>query len=68
MIESEKTKRNNRWKAFYANNVWENRQSPPENWNAPLPEYIAQRRANSTFKDTLEECNDMNNKSMCSIM
>jgi len=62
-------KRNNRWKSYYANNVWENRTSPPENWNDPLPGYIAQRRPNSTLKDTLDEFSaEMNNKSFCLIM
>lgn len=69
MIQSETSKRHNRWKTHYANNVWENRKSPPENWNDPLPEYIAQRRKNSSLKDTLDEYNlEENSKSLCSIM
>jgi len=66
LVNSEKTKRNNRLKSFYANNVWENRTSPPDNWNKPLPDYIAKRRTNSTLND---ECNaGIDNKSFCSIM
>ncbi|XP_026805724.1 UPF0545 protein C22orf39 homolog [Rhopalosiphum maidis] len=65
LVNSEKMKRKNRWKTFYANNIWENRTSPPENWNDPLPDYIAQRRQNSTFKDAFDETD---NKSFCSIM
>lgn len=65
LVNSEKNKRNNRWKTFYANNVWENRTSPPENWNDPLPDYIAQRRQNSTLGDELDKTE---NKSFCSIM
>jgi len=58
-----------RWRLFNANNVWETRNNPPENWNDPLPEYIAKRRSNSTFKDTLDDYNDKeNSKSFCSIM
>ncbi|KAL4112503.1 hypothetical protein QTP88_016275 [Uroleucon formosanum] len=69
LVNSEKKKRNNRWKSFYANNVWENRTSPPENWNEPLPDYIAKRRSNSTLKDAFDECNaEIDNKSFCSIM
>lgn len=68
LVQSEKNKISNRWKSFYANNVWETRTSPPENWNEQLPDYILQRRPNSTFKDTLDEYNDQNNKSFCSIM
>ncbi|XP_060833401.1 UPF0545 protein C22orf39 homolog [Rhopalosiphum padi] len=65
LVNSEKMKRKNRWKTFYANNIWENRTSPPENWNDPLPDYIAQRRQTSTFKDAFDETD---NKSFCSIM
>lgn len=69
MIQSEINKRNNRWKAHYANNIWENRMSPPENWNEPLPEYIEQRRVHSTLKDSIDEYSDgANSKSLCSIM
>lgn len=69
LINNEKIRRNNRWKSFYANNVWENRTSPPENWNEPLPDYIEKRRPNSTLKDTLDEFNsEIDNKSFCSIM
>lgn len=58
----------NRWKLFYANNIWETRSNPPENWNDPLPEYIAKRRSNSILKDTLGEYSEENSKSFCSIM
>lgn len=69
LVKNETMRRNNRWKAFYANNVWENRTSPPENWNEPLPEYIAKRQSNSTLKNTLNETNlEQDNKSFCSIM
>lgn len=69
LIQSEKNKISHRWKSFYANNVWETRTSPPENWNEPLPDYILQRKSNSTLKDTLDEYNDQNDsESFCSIM
>jgi hypothetical protein len=68
LVQSETIRRNNRLKTFYANNVWEIRKSPPENWNEPLPEYIAQRQSNSTFKKTLNEINLEADKSFCSIM
>ncbi|XP_025201549.1 UPF0545 protein C22orf39 homolog [Melanaphis sacchari] len=65
LVNSEKMRRRNRWKTFYANDVWKNRTSPPENWNDPLPDYITQRQQNSTLKDSFDETN---NKSFCSIM
>lgn len=69
LVKNEKNKRNNRWKSFYSNNVWETRKTPPENWNDPLPDYIAQRKPNSTFKDTLVDySNETHSTSLCSIM
>ncbi|VVC40407.1 Hypothetical protein CINCED_3A008160 [Cinara cedri] len=69
LINSEQNKRMLRWKSYYDNNVWENRDQPPENWNVPLPDFIAQRRSDSTLKDSLEDYSiEENNKSMCSIM
>lgn len=69
MVQSEKNKRIRRWKSFYENNVWESRKTPPENWNDPLPDYIANRKTKSTFKETVEELNEgSKNNSFCSIM
>lgn len=57
---------------YYANDVWETRKTPPENWNDPLPDYIKQRKSNSTLKDTLDEFNQNQNeetdKPLCTIM
>lgn len=65
-------KRNNRYKAFYANNVWENRKTPPENWNVPLPEFIAIRRKNTSLKDSVDDYSEdlsfADDSSSCSIM
>lgn len=56
-------------KSFYENNVWENRKSPPENWNDPLPDYIAQRRQISTLQDAVDKHNqESNSNSFCTIM
>lgn len=33
-------RRKQRLGAHYANNVWEKRESPPEDWAKPLPEHI----------------------------
>lgn len=68
LILSEKNKRILRWKSYYDNDVWENRDSPPNNWNVPLPDFIAQRRSNSTLKDSLDKNILEENKSLCSIM
>jgi len=68
LVLSEKIKIRNRLKSFYANDVWETRRNPPENWNDPLPEYIAKRRAYSTLNDTLDDQSKEKNNSLCSIM
>ncbi|XP_045603386.1 synaptic plasticity regulator PANTS isoform X2 [Procambarus clarkii] len=40
LIESEKGRRQERLRGHYANNVWEKRNSPPDDWSMPLPEYL----------------------------
>lgn len=40
MIDSEKKRRKERLEPHYKNTVWERRRQPPENWDAPLPDYI----------------------------
>lgn len=40
MIESEKERRNERLRGHYNNNVWEKRDTPPDDWNKPLPENL----------------------------
>lgn len=40
LVESEKKRRKDRIISHYNNNVWTKRKEPPENWNAPLPEYL----------------------------
>ncbi|KAG5871997.1 hypothetical protein JTB14_030839 [Gonioctena quinquepunctata] len=40
LIQAEKTRRKERLLPHYANDVWEKRKAPPEDWNKPLPEYL----------------------------
>ncbi|XP_020282872.1 UPF0545 protein C22orf39 homolog [Pseudomyrmex gracilis] len=47
LIESEKKRRLQRLRAHYANNVWEKREKPPDNWNSPLPEWMQKDFENS---------------------
>ncbi|XP_072761850.1 synaptic plasticity regulator PANTS [Anoplolepis gracilipes] len=47
LIASEKQRRKERLRAHYENDVWEKRQRPPENWNAPLPEWMRKEFENS---------------------
>ncbi|CAH0555346.1 unnamed protein product [Brassicogethes aeneus] len=40
LIKSEKKRRLQRLLPHYANDVWERRKTPPEDWNKPLPEHM----------------------------
>lgn len=40
VIESEKERRNERLRGHYKNTVWEKRDTPPDDWNKPLPESL----------------------------
>ncbi|XP_019866420.1 UPF0545 protein C22orf39 homolog [Aethina tumida] len=40
VIDSEKRRRLQRLVPHYQNDVWENRKTPPEDWNKPLPEHL----------------------------
>ncbi|KAF7988776.1 hypothetical protein HCN44_007086 [Aphidius gifuensis] len=48
LVASEKKRRLERLRPHYQNNVWEKREEPPKDWNAPLPDYLVQRN-NNTF-------------------
>ncbi|XP_012235750.1 synaptic plasticity regulator PANTS [Linepithema humile] len=55
LIKSEKQRRLKRLRAHYANDVWEKREKPPENWNAPLPEWMQKDFQNSYLHIRNEE-------------
>ncbi|XP_017757705.1 PREDICTED: UPF0545 protein C22orf39 homolog [Eufriesea mexicana] len=50
LIANERERRFKRLKGHYGNNVWEKRDKPPENWNAPLPTWLEERNKNSYLK------------------
>lgn len=47
LIRSELARREKRFKAHYANDIWEKRVDPPEDWNKPLPAFMVERNKNS---------------------
>ncbi|XP_032686579.1 UPF0545 protein C22orf39 homolog [Odontomachus brunneus] len=55
LIESEKQRRIKRLQPHYENDVWEKRDKPPENWNAPLPEWLQKKYENSYLQIRSEE-------------
>ncbi|XP_052872186.1 UPF0545 protein C22orf39 homolog [Anopheles cruzii] len=40
LIQSEASRREERMRAHYSNNVWTKRTAPPEDWSKPLPEHM----------------------------
>lgn len=74
VIRSEEKRRLDRLQPHYGNNVWTKRDAPPEHWNAPLPEWLAERQKN-TFLEIKsremkgEKVDDPDaGKGFCSIM
>ncbi|XP_055859360.1 UPF0545 protein C22orf39 homolog [Episyrphus balteatus] len=47
VVQSEEERRQKRLKAHYANTTWKKRQSPPEDWAKPLPEWLAKKNENT---------------------
>ena len=43
LISSEKQRRIARLRGHYNNDVWQRRDKPPEDWNAPLPDWLEER-------------------------
>ncbi|KAL0129274.1 hypothetical protein PUN28_004165 [Cardiocondyla obscurior] len=71
LLKSEKERRAKRLHAHYQNDVWEKREKPPENWNAPLPEWMQKEFQNSYLHIRNEEMKNGSQESLldsrCSI-
>lgn len=50
VIQREKVRIGQRLKAHYDNDVWEKRQSPPAEWDKPLPQWMQDKNENSYFE------------------
>lgn len=72
LIESEKKRRFQRLQAHYSNDVWQKRDKPPENWNAPLPKWLDEKSQNSYLKIVSNreknKKSEENIKNFCTIM
>lgn len=55
LIESEKRRRLERLLPHVQNDVWERRERPPEDWNAPLPEWMQKQFENTYLQIRSEE-------------
>lgn len=74
LILSEEARIKKRFVAHYKNNIWEHRDSPPEDWAKPLPEWMQKEQENSYLYHQSqalkkgETLPDTNVFSKCSIM
>ncbi|KAK8785583.1 synaptic plasticity regulator PANTS [Amblyomma americanum] len=65
VVESEEKRKHDRLKASYDNDVWELRSKPPENWNAPLPDWLNKKFENSYLGLSTKQ--QLEKKSSCCI-
>ncbi|CAG7631507.1 unnamed protein product [Allacma fusca] len=78
LVASEKNRVRTRLQNHYRNNVWENRETPPEDWNKELPPEIMKEYEGSyllAMKNDLENgvnkplpLNDKESESSCCVM
>ncbi|KAM3963080.1 synaptic plasticity regulator PANTS [Aphomia sociella] len=70
LINSEKARRLDRLRAHYRNDIWKKRESPPVDWNKPLPEWMAKRDENTYLAQKAKDLKEgkVDNDSFCSIM
>ncbi|CAG4912001.1 unnamed protein product [Colias eurytheme] len=74
LIKSEKDRRMSRLRAHYRNDIWKKRDAPPEDWSAPLPEWMAKRDENTYLAKRAHEIREGTDnqpeekESSCTIM
>lgn len=79
IIDNEASRRKERMKAHYSNNIWKKRKNPPEDWAKPLPEHLTRQYENSFLDIKNKEmknipispeaaANSMQSSSFCTIM
>ncbi|VVC96922.1 UPF0545 protein C22orf39 homolog [Leptidea sinapis] len=72
LINSEKERRMQRLRAHYRNDVWKKRDTPPDDWAAPLPEWMAKRDENTYLAKKAQEMREgketAENTSSCCVM
>lgn len=58
VIKSEMKRSDERMKAHSDNTIWTKRDKPPEDWNQPLPDWMAERNENSFLAVKAKELQD----------
>lgn len=64
LIESEKIRRLERLVTMKNNNIWEYRESPPTDWNAPLPQHLQSAEDEEYLRSRMNK----NSIFKCSVM
>eukprot|EP00088_Acartia_fossae_P028827 TRINITY_DN29652_c0_g1_i1.p1 TRINITY_DN29652_c0_g1~~TRINITY_DN29652_c0_g1_i1.p1 ORF type:complete len:181 (+),score=42.23 TRINITY_DN29652_c0_g1_i1:28-570(+) len=59
IIAQEKERIKKRLDGHFNNKVWDKRTSPPEDWNAPLPDWFLERQKNSKLGVYMENTENM---------
>lgn len=71
LIKSETNRRMQRFRAHYRNDTWKKRDSPPEDWDKPLPDWLVKRDENSYLAlraKEMKEGKEEEPKKSCLIM
>ena len=55
IIEREQRRITERLRGHFENDVWQRRESPPDDWNKPLPDYLADACEESNLREFKEE-------------
>ncbi|XP_031843563.1 synaptic plasticity regulator PANTS [Nomia melanderi] len=67
ILEHEKQRRIERLGGHYRNDVWKKRDKPPEQWNAPLPEWLQKKYQNSFLMIVSKENEESSTGRSCII-
>ncbi|CAB3255288.1 unnamed protein product [Arctia plantaginis] len=71
LITSERNRRMERFRAHYRNDIWKKRDSPPTDWDKPLPDWMQKRNENSFLAQKAKEIKEGKQEEAsksCSIM
>jgi len=59
VVERERARIAERLKAHFSNDVWERRTAPPDDWNKPLPDHLADAAEDSLLRVYRENHNQI---------
>ncbi|XP_017050215.1 UPF0545 protein C22orf39 homolog [Drosophila ficusphila] len=73
VVKSEEERRRIRLRAHFANDTWKKRKEPPQDWAAPLPDWMEKRNENTYLELKQKELSGQTvphgeERSLCAIM